>query len=158
MYMLCTSMQSRSDPLRKSRCSLVGHFTPVDGSVPNKKAPISEVGHFGQRLADLRQQAGLSQLQLARATGISRRMIAHYESREAMPLGHVLSSLADGFGITVDELVGKRPIKSSSKTDSSRRILRRLQQMEKLPMREKREVLSIIDTYLERNRLLQRTG
>jgi hypothetical protein len=36
--------------------------------------------------------------------------------------------------------------------------MRRLQQMEKLPLRDKRELLSIIDTYLERHKLAQRAA
>ena len=85
-------------------------------------------------------------------------MVGHYESREALPLGHVLTSFADALGLSVDELVGKKPVKAVSKNPGSRRILRRVQQMEKLPLREKRELFSIIDSYLERNRLLQKAS
>ena len=126
--------------------------------MPRDKSPEPDEGHFGQRLADLRRGAGLSQMALAKVSGVSRRMIAHYENRGALPPGHVLAALAEALGTSVDELVGKKTVRVQTKTQSSRRLLRRLQQMEKLPLKDKRELLGIIDTYLERNRLLQKAS
>lgn len=83
-------------------------------------------------------------------------MIAYYEKRDALPPGHVLSALAEALAITVDELVGVERTKPSRKSSSSRRLQRRLQQLEKLPRKDRKALLAIIDTYLERNRLLQR--
>lgn len=128
-------------------------------SVPREKSPPSENGSFGERLAALRKDAGLSQRRLAKDSGVSHRMIAYYEKREALPPGHVLSSLAEALSITVDELVGNEPAaKPSRRSSASRRLQRRLQQLEKLPLKDRKALLAIIDTYLERNRLLQRTG
>ena len=82
-------------------------------------------------------------------------MIAYYERRDALPPGHVLTAFADALGVSVDELLGKKTAKPvGARTQTSRRLLRRLQQMEKLPLKDKRELLSIIDTYLEKHRLL----
>ena len=127
--------------------------------MPRDKSPEPDEGHFGHRLAELRRGAGLSQMALAKVSGVSRRMIAHYENRPALPPGHVLSALAEALGTSVDELVGKKAAKQSgAKSQASRRLLRRLQQMEKLPLKDKRELLGIIDTYLERHRLLQKAS
>ena len=91
--------------------------------------------------------------------GVSQRMIAYYEKRAALPPGHVLAALADALGCSVDELVGKKgPAKRTRKTAPSRPLLRRLAHVEQLPLKDKRELLGIIDTYLERHRLAQRTG
>lgn len=110
--------------------------------------------NFGQRLAAFRHAAGISQRQLATQCEISQRMIAHYETRGALPPGHVLTQLAEALSVSVDELVGtKAPRPVSARTQASRRILQRLQQMEKLPLKEKRALLAIIDVYLEKNRL-----
>ena len=109
-------------------------------------------GHFGQRLASLRQKAGLSQREFARTSGFSARMIAYYETRAALPLGHVLSALAKALGISVDELVGHRPSKAKT-PQLSPRLLRRLSLVERLPLKDKRELFSIIDMYLAKNHL-----
>jgi transcriptional regulator with XRE-family HTH domain len=122
------------------------------------KSPTSVHGNFGQRLAALRKAAALSQRQLAKQTDVSPRMIAYYEKRAALPPGHVLSALAETLAITVDELVGNERARPPRKSTTSRRLQRRLQQLERLPLKDRKAVLAIIDTYLERHRLLQRTG
>lgn len=85
-------------------------------------------------------------------------MIAYYEKRDALPPGHVLSALAEALAVSVDELVGNAPAKPARTSPSRRRLQRRLQQLEKLPLKERKPVLAIIDTYLDRHRLLQRSG
>ncbi len=107
-------------------------------------------------MATVREKAGFSQRQLADICGVSHRMIAYYEGRDALPPGHVLTALADAFGISVDSLVGnKPPSKSEARTKTSQHLYRRLQQLEQLPLKDRREVLRIIDTYLEKHRLSQ---
>ncbi len=119
-----------------------------------KKVIHPSEGHFGERLALLRQKAGFSQREFARVAGSSPRMIAYYETRAALPLGHVLSSLANALGLSVDELVGNRPAKSTKRSPRlSPRLLRRLSLVEQLPLKDKRELFSIIDMYLSKNHL-----
>jgi transcriptional regulator with XRE-family HTH domain len=125
------------------------------------KNPVSSThGHFGERLSSLREASGYSQSKLGKRAGISQRMMAYYESRAALPPGHVLSGLAEALVISVDELVGNAPSATvkPKRTRASQRLLRRLIEMEKLPLKDKRELLSIIDTYLEKHRLAQRTA
>lgn len=122
--------------------------------MPRKKS-VQPEHSFGQRLAVLRQAAGLSQRQLAKQTGISQRMIAYYEGRAALPPGHALTVFAEALGTSVDELAGKKPIKSSAAGRAHPRLWQRFRQIEKLPLRERKEVFSVIDAYLERHRLSQ---
>lgn len=110
---------------------------------------------FGDRLAAMRNAAGLSQRQLATQTGVSQRMIAYYESRAALPPGHVLAVLADALGASVDELVGTKTIKPAAARRAHPRLWQRFQQIEKLPARERKELFSVIDAFLERHRLSQ---
>ena len=151
-------MQAQSTASPAPGCTLRWHATPMESSVPRTAAVTPSLGAFGPRLASLREAAGLSQRQLEKVSGVSHRMIAYYEGRGALPPGHVLSMLAEALGTSVDELVGRKVAKVSTRSTANRRLLRRLQQMEKLPLRDKRELLSIIDTYLERNRLAQRAS
>jgi transcriptional regulator with XRE-family HTH domain len=128
-------------------------------SVARKNSSPTQETSFGERLASLRQANGLSQRQLEKLSGVSHRMIAYYEGRDALPPGHVLSALAEALATSVDELVGKKTHSNgAARSVTSRRLMRRLQQMEKLPLRDKRELLSIIDTYLERHKLAQRAA
>lgn len=122
--------------------------------MPRKKSVQPEQS-FGQRLAALRNAAGLSQRQFAKHTGVSQRMIAYYEGRAALPPGDALTVFAATLGVSVDEMVGAKPLKRASAGREHPRLWQRFRQIEKLPLRERKELFSVIDAYLERHRLAQ---
>jgi len=62
-----------------------------------------------KNLKTLRKQKGLSQEKLARLADISYNTIAKIEAGKAKnPTFETLSKLADVFGISIDELVGRK--------------------------------------------------
>jgi transcriptional regulator with XRE-family HTH domain len=62
---------------------------------------------LGEVLRHRRTQLGMSQADLADATGIHLRQIRRYESGEQQPVLAVAVRLADALGISVDELAGR---------------------------------------------------
>lgn len=127
--------------------------------MPRKKAAMPPEGSFGQRLAKIRNEAGLTQRQLGDLAGISHRMVAYYEKRDPLPPGHVLAKFAEAFGLSSDQLLGKKKRARAAKQNAmSQRLRRRFQELEKLPLSDKKALLAIIDTYIEKHRLAQRTG
>ena len=112
---------------------------------------------FGSKLTQLRKEAGLTQLELADEIGVSRRMIAYYEGESQHPPASLLPDLAQVLGVTTDELLGVAPLQRKSPSPSNR-LLRRLQQIEKLKARERRQLLRIVDTFLENERLKKQVG
>ena len=85
-------------------------------------------------------------------------MIAYYESWEANPPATMLAAMAKALGVSIDELVGTtRPRKTAVRPANSR-LQRRLQQLDKLGAKEKRQILQFLDTFLEREKLKQRVG
>ncbi len=85
----------------------------------------------GARLAVLRKAAGYTQQELAQELGVSRRMVAYYE--RATPLR-----------------------RRAAKPDS--RLARRMQQIERMNPKEKRQVLQILDALVEREQLRASKG
>lgn len=61
---------------------------------------------FGNRLKELRLQAGLTQKQLAEQIGITKSVVSFYELRERTPSPDVLIKLASIFHVTTDYLLG----------------------------------------------------
>lgn len=59
------------------------------------------------RLAEVRQAHGMTQEQLAEATGVHRVTIARIETGEASPKAETLKRLADALGVLVDDLIDK---------------------------------------------------
>ena len=61
---------------------------------------------FGNRLKELRLQAGLTQKQLAEQLGITKSVISFYELRERTPSPEILVKLAAVFHVSSDFLLG----------------------------------------------------
>jgi transcriptional regulator with XRE-family HTH domain len=112
---------------------------------------------FGARLAGLRKAAGYTQQELAQELGVSRRMIAYYEGETEHPPAALLTALATALGVTTDELLGATLLRRKApKTDS--RLQRRMQQIERMHPKGKRQVLQILDALIEREQLRTAKG
>lgn len=99
---------------------------------------------FGRRLARLRKAAGYSQRSLAAEIGISNRMVAYYEAQAEHPPAHLLPSIAEALGISVDQLLGRDAI-PKRKASQNERLMRQLRHVEKLPPRARQSVLEHIE-------------
>jgi transcriptional regulator with XRE-family HTH domain len=115
------------------------------------KVLSEEPGEFGQRLANLRKTAGYTQKELADEIGATRRMIAYYETESDHPPTNMLVGLARTLNTSIDELLGLTTGKKTKQPDS--RLLRRMQQIDKLDTPTKRQVMQVIDTFIENAQL-----
>jgi transcriptional regulator with XRE-family HTH domain len=97
---------------------------------------------FGERLATLRKAAGYTQVEFAAEVGVTQRMVAYYESPAATALG-----------VTIDEMFGPPAKRKLAKQEGDSRLRRRLLAIEKLDVAEKRQVLQVIDAFIERGQL-----
>jgi len=108
---------------------------------------------FGERLAGLRKAAGFTQIELAAELGVSQRMVAYCESPAATPPANLLPQIAAAQGVSIDELFGVGAKRRLVKQDGDTRLRRRLLAIEKLGVAEKRQVLQVIDAFIERGQL-----
>jgi transcriptional regulator with XRE-family HTH domain len=112
---------------------------------------------FGARLRELRIAAGYTQQEIAQEVGVSRRMIAYYEGETERPPAALLPAFAAALGVSTDELLGvATPRKRAAKPD--RRLQRRMQQIERMNPREKRQALQLLDALIEREQLRATKG
>ena len=116
-------------------------------------APAEVEVSFGERLAGLRKAAGFTQIELATELGISQRMVAYYESPAATPPANLLPQIATALGVTIDEMFGRSAKRKLAKQEGDSRLRRRLLAIEKLDVAEKRQVLQVIDAFIERGQL-----
>jgi transcriptional regulator with XRE-family HTH domain len=111
---------------------------------------------FGTRMARMRKTAGFSQRDLAKELGVSQRMVAYYEAHSEHPPAHLLPALVQLFGVSTDELLGLRPPKPERPVNA--RLLHRMRQVERLPPKQKRHLLALIDAFLEREAFAKKAG
>ena len=123
--------------------------------MPKRKPVQSSEETFGDRMARLRKQAGYTQRDLAGELGLSQRMVAYYETQTDHPPTHLLAELTEVFAVSADELLGLKPV-ARTQAPASERLYRRFRKIEKLPTRERKQLLAIIDAFLEKDRLARR--
>ncbi|MBI2799493.1 MAG: helix-turn-helix transcriptional regulator [Gammaproteobacteria bacterium] len=117
-----------------------------------KKLNAEAATGFGPRLATLRKAAGITQTALAAEIQISQRMMAYYEGPTAHPPANLLPAMATALGVSVDTLLGIEASKRRAKA-SDTRLERRLRQIEQLNATDKRQVIQLIDAFIERGHL-----
>lgn len=125
--------------------------TQRDVSMP--KQNIEGLTDFGKRLVKLRKSAGYTQTELANELDVTQRMISYYEGHSEYPPSALLPKIATLLGVTTDELLGLKPIKKTKKPDT--RLQRRFQQIEKMDSKDKRQIIQLLDTFIEREQLKQ---
>ena len=126
------------------------HTLRLMGKRAAAKKPALDFGGepLGQRLARLRKQRGFTQVELAEKVGITQVLISAYETGRAYFSVETAIRFALVLEISLDELLHPKAKKVSSKKPS-RRVLRRLEQIEQLPARQQNHLLRTIDGFLK---------
>lgn len=63
---------------------------------------------FGENLKELREQHGLSQAEFAENIGVSRALIAQYETGAKAPNVNLAAKIAREFGVTIDTMMQRK--------------------------------------------------
>lgn len=114
--------------------------------VPRKKQTPSK---FGERLAALRKQRGLTQVQLAQRIGSTQRAISYYETAVGHPPAPAVAALAKALGVTSDELLGLEPPRERPKdSPETRKLWKKFQRLRLLSTKDQRAIIRLINTCL----------
>ncbi|MCL2661222.1 MAG: helix-turn-helix domain-containing protein, partial [Acidobacteriaceae bacterium] len=90
---------------------------------------------LGQRLAKIRKQRGLSQEELARRVGAIQVVISDYENGKTRLYAETAVRFAKALDVPVQELLQvSKPVAVATAPVPSRKLLRRMEQIERLPM------------------------
>lgn len=106
---------------------------------------------FGQRLANLRKSRGLTQTDLGKLIGVSQRVIGYYETETERPPADKLIPLAEALKISIDELLGYKPLKNEPLI-KNRNLLRRLKEFDQLSRQDQKVILRYIDAIINKER------
>jgi transcriptional regulator with XRE-family HTH domain len=122
--------------------------------VPKHELKPLDLGNqtIGQRIAGLRKERGLSQLDLAERIGISRQLVASYERGRVRLYDEMVARFAIALGVSADEILGLNQAESKEmKTHPSLRLTRRLRELENLPEQKKKKILNTLDDLIRAN-------
>lgn len=102
---------------------------------------------LGGRVALLRKELGLTQVQLAETLGISQQMVASYEvGRRRIPVS-MLPSLAHALKVQTDALLGNET-KAKTKRGPAPKWQQQIEAIAQLPKAQQRFVSQVLDTVL----------
>lgn len=102
---------------------------------------------LGARIAQLRKEHNLTQVQLAEQLGISQQTLAHYEVGRLRVPASMLPTLAQIFGASVDVLLG-RGNKRGAKRGPAPKLQRHLERISQLPKPKQRAVMEVLEAVL----------
>jgi transcriptional regulator with XRE-family HTH domain len=119
--------------------------------MPKKSA--TDISGFGKRLAELRKAAAFTQQELAQELGVSRRVIAYYEGETQHPPTTILPRLARALGVSADELLNGNGRRETPRNPIGVRLQRKLRQLERLGVKERRQAMQLLDMFIEREAL-----
>lgn len=105
---------------------------------------------LGQRLVELRQAAGLTQMQLGEQLGVHHSNIAFWELSGTPPRGEVLPKLARALGVSVDTLLGVTPPKPKKQAAKGRLQLV-FESASRLPRRQQEKVAEFVDAFVKQH-------
>jgi transcriptional regulator with XRE-family HTH domain len=112
------------------------------------KPPLDYGGEtIGQRLARLRKQRGYTQVELAEKMGSRQVLISAYETDRIALSAEIAVRLAMALEVSTDELLHPN-VKKKSTAKPSLKVMRRLEQIEKLPENKQSFILSALDSML----------
>lgn len=102
---------------------------------------------LGARVAELRKESSITQVQLAATLGVSQQTVASWEvGRRGVPVS-MLPALARTLGTNVEELVGDDSTRPARRGPAPK-LQQQIERISQLPRAKQRFVIEMLDTVL----------
>jgi len=103
---------------------------------------------LGERVGRLRKERGFTQVELAQKIGIIQTIVSAIEKGQLRLTAEMAIRFAVALGVSTDELLMPAKKRARRSTGPSRKVLRRLEQIETLPPHQQQTVLKSLDMML----------
>jgi transcriptional regulator with XRE-family HTH domain len=102
---------------------------------------------LGARIAALRKDQAMTQVQLAAALELTQQMVASYEvGRRRVPVS-LLPQIAETLTVSLDELIGKKNVQPA-KRGPAPKLQQQIERIQQLPRTQQRFVMQMLDTVI----------
>jgi transcriptional regulator with XRE-family HTH domain len=103
---------------------------------------------LGARIASLRKEQNITQVQLAGLLKVSQQTVNAYEvGRRRMPVSS-LPRIARYLGVSIEELIGEPPSAATKKRGPTPKIQQQIERIQRLPKAQQRLVMQVIEAVL----------
>ena len=130
--------------------SLTPDLQPYTPLVKTGRPANRERTPFGQRLHTLREQAGLSQQQLADRLGLTQRAYAHWERNPVALRPDQLLNLAQTLNVSVDELVGTNGTKKRGAGPTGK-MKQLFEAASRLPRSQQQKIAAVLEAFVNQH-------
>jgi transcriptional regulator with XRE-family HTH domain len=114
--------------------------------MPQGRPASAKRPQLGERIAEARQQAGLTQKQLAAKLGITQRVVTYWE-REAVGLrADQLAQLAEALAVSADYFLGRESKKRGNGPVGKARLI--FERVSHLPRFQQQRILATVEDML----------
>ena len=120
----------------------------VPGRRRSYAAPVDEKT-IGRHLRELREERGLTQVQIADAVGVEQSLVSDYERGVVRLHGALVAGFAKALKVSADDILGLDERTRRNGFVKDRRFARRLQLIDQLSRRQKDALITTIDTFLK---------
>lgn len=137
--------------VQKTRLSTARRYTLTMPTKSKLKLKPVDTGKesLGQRLSRLRKERGLTQKQIAESTGLIQELVSNYELDKLRLTSDMVLRFSEVLNVSADELLrGSKTGPGPAKKQPSIKLVRRMEQIEALPLYEQRALLTTIDKFL----------
>ncbi|NJD06121.1 MAG: helix-turn-helix transcriptional regulator [Methylococcaceae bacterium] len=111
---------------------------------------------LGDRIKRLRQERNWSQAQLAQRLDVHQKQVSGYERNVHVPSVEVLIRLAELLDVSLDYLAFEdREDTRSASQIADRDLLRKMEEVDKLPEADKTTIKAVLDSFILKSRFQQ---
>jgi len=114
-----------------------------------------DMNGFAQRLKEIRESRGLTQISLAELVDVSPRVYNRWERGNAVPRLDFLVRLADILQVTLDELTGREDLENVEFRVHNPKLHRLYRQVDKLSEEDQGALVVLLDSLIKRSQVSQ---
>lgn len=122
---------------------------PYNAAMPGGRPATKSAPKFGQRLAALRVERGLTQGELAHQLGVTRDAVTYYERAAKNPSAEFVEKVATFFGVGFDDLLGNNG-KTPRKPGPTPQIAQLTERLSRLPRAQQKIVVKMLEGVLQK--------
>lgn len=104
---------------------------------------------LGARIAQLRREQGITQVQFAEILGVSQQAVHSYEMAERRVPVSKLPVLANALAVSIEELIGTPEPAGAKRRGPPPKLLQQIERIQRLPKAQQRFIMQMIDTVLQ---------
>jgi transcriptional regulator with XRE-family HTH domain len=116
-----------------------------------KNKTISKSSGFGARVRELRRRKGITQVELAKALGVTQRGISYYENETGNPSMDVIEKIAKALGATKRLLVEYDEEPLADEPKPIRSLQQKMRVVPQLPTEDQRYLVRTIDMLVQKH-------